>query len=79
MVRSAKTTPLLVIDDLGTESGDVGTVVEVVLSRYDDDLPTWVTTWLSKDLIASRYGDGFARRLLQEVDIIECDPARGVR
>ncbi len=63
---SCRSAPLLLIDELGGEVKTANNAVkDVIFGRYDDDLPTWVTTGFpSKDLVAM-YGDGAMRRLTE--------------
>lgn len=75
IVIRAKRCDRLLIDDLGTDTADIGTVFEVVCDRYDHDLSTWATTWLSVDELKKRYGDGFTRRLLEGARVIDCTPS----
>lgn len=71
LVRSAIDADLVVIDELGSEprSPHWQDVEDVVFARYERALPTWFTTWTTLDDIASRYGDGFARRVFGQVNI----------
>ena len=57
----------LCLDDLGTEVGDraIGEIGRIIQSRYNDQLPTVVTTALAPRVIESRYGEGVMRRLLE--------------
>ena len=59
--------PLLLIDELGGEQkGTNNAVKDVIFGRYDDDLPTWVTTGFASKEIAAMYGDGALRRLTED-------------
>lgn len=75
MVDQAIKADLLILDELGepmraAQWDDVG---EVVFARYEQNRPTWVTTWLAPDQVKSLYGDGFARRLFERSAVIACD------
>lgn len=84
---AAITAPLLVLDDVGTEPGAIpNPVAEAIFERHAEGLPTWITTGLSdaavasrKGLaaasaaaIASRYGDGIARRIYEGAVVFDC-------
>lgn len=73
----AAVTKFLVIDDLGCEPVSVkswGTeitpVTDILYRRYDDMLPTIVTTNLSKKDIRVRYGDRVADRFNETFETI---------
>jgi DNA replication protein DnaC len=58
--------PLLLIDELGGEQkGANNAVKDVIFGRYDDDLPTWITTGFGSKEIVAMYGDGALRRLTE--------------
>jgi hypothetical protein len=64
---------LLVLDDLGTEKDAPNSaLVEVIFHRHAHAKPTWITTWLSHEQRVNRYGEGFARRLVDGARIIDC-------
>jgi hypothetical protein len=75
LVSNAMTTPLLLLDDLGTEGADWGAICDVVLHRHDESLPMWTTTWLKLDEMTKRYGAGFARRASEGATVIACGKA----
>ena len=62
MLSLALRTPLLVLDELPVADPS-GAVRDVLHARYDAELPTIVTTWMEKDIVAAAYGDGVARRM----------------
>jgi DNA replication protein DnaC len=72
-VVDAMYAPLLVLDDLGTDS-DIGrsAVTEVIFKRHAEQRPLWITTWLNPESAAKRYGDGIARRIFEGARIVEC-------
>lgn len=58
--------PLLLIDEVGGEVKSANNAVkDVILGRYDDDLPTWVTTGFEAKDIVAMYGDGALRRMTE--------------
>ncbi|MBR5767154.1 MAG: ATP-binding protein, partial [Clostridia bacterium] len=64
---------LLVIDDLGTEFGStfsVSCMYNVINSRLNDKLPTFITTNLTSESIQARYDLRIYSRLLNEYDAI---------
>lgn len=66
-VVAACEAPLLILDDLGAEAPMHADVVRQVLhTRHNDDLPTWVTSGLDRADLARRYDGGLARRLFEE-------------
>ncbi len=74
-VERAMSAALLVLDDVGSERNTATNAVpDVIFARALDGLPTWVTTWMTPDAVAQRYGDGIARRLFEEgrVTLIAC-------
>jgi len=57
---------LLLLDDVGTEGHSAWNAVpDVILERVTYGRPIWVTTWMSPEQAAQRYGDGVARRLFE--------------
>ncbi len=75
LVVEAMTCPLLVLDDLGAEREDRdGCITDVIWTRTNEDLPTWITCGLSSSeqsqlgfasVLGSRYDGGFARRIIE--------------
>ncbi len=66
LVRQAMGAELAILDDLGVEP-DVGApaIAHVLHRRYDRRRPTIATTGLTIEQLASRYGAGVARRLVE--------------
>ncbi len=59
--------PLLLIDEVGGEVKSANNAVkDVIFGRYDDDLPTWITTGFGSKEIVAMYGDGALRRLTED-------------
>ncbi len=67
LIERACNATLVVIDDLGAETGlrDDG-VREVLHTRHEDARATWVTTFLTPPQTAAKYGGGIARRLSKD-------------
>jgi len=68
LVSSATSAGFLVIDDLGWESKRAGAddvCVEVLATRYDRGLPTYVTSGLTRAAFIERYGDAIVRRIVE--------------
>jgi DNA replication protein DnaC len=69
LVRDAKRTGVLVLDDMGAEKQDIaGTVYEVLFERHAHARRTIVTTGLHKPQLEERYGAGAMRRLMPNAD-----------
>lgn len=76
LVDASLRTPLLVLDDLGSDQPvNTSAVGEVVFKRHAESRPTWITTWMSPDEVAARYGAGISRRVFEGVRIIHCGAA----
>jgi len=77
LVQQAMDADLLVLDELGTEPrvSQWSDVDDVVFARYERDAVTWVTTWMTPDEMAKKYGDGFARRVFEGATLIDCGGA----
>lgn len=75
-ITAALEAPLLVLDDVGMEAPMHADVLrQVLLTRHNEDLPTWVTTGLSYAAIAQRYDGGMARRLFESARHVDLGPA----
>ena len=59
--------PLLLVDEVkpSTVRGANEAFVAVVDKRHDRDLPTWVTTGMTREQLVAAYGDGILRRLTE--------------
>ncbi len=66
LVRQAMGAKLVILDDLGVEP-DIGApaIAHVLHHRYDRQRTTIATTGLTIEQLASRYGAGVARRLVE--------------
>ena len=73
-IRAAISADLLILDELDqpTRTAQWSDVEDVVFARYEQNRPTWATTWLSVAQVKEAYGDGFARRLFERATIINC-------
>lgn len=70
---------ILILDDLGAEMRDKREqgwiselVYEIVKARYENELPTVITTNLNMDDMAERYTDRTASRLAEMCEIVWC-------
>ncbi len=65
-VVEAMQAPLLLIDDVGSEVDDRRNVVaDVVFHRHNEELPTWITTGFTVEMLMGRYGSHVVRRLIE--------------
>lgn len=66
LVDACLVAPMLVLDELGGEDPRYASAVaEVLYERYEQQLPTWVTTGVGAKEIATRYGGGISRRVFE--------------
>lgn len=66
LVTEAMEASLLVLDDLGSEIGDHRNVIaDVIFSRHNDELPTWITTGWTPEQLMERYGSQIVRRIVE--------------
>ncbi len=76
-VQRAMRADVTAIDDLGQEGlGPLSAVIDVVHARHDAERPLIVTTGLPRRDLASRYGGGVGRRLLEQSLVIEVNARR---
>jgi DNA replication protein DnaC len=76
-VEDALRANVVLLDDLGTErQTQTNAVPDVIFERHADDHATWVTTGLSMEQIASKYGDGICRRIFEGAEIFDLGKAR---
>lgn len=70
-VRQAKRAGLLVIDEIAPRDtwGDA-TIADVINERWRRSRPTIATTFADADMLAQRFGDGIARKLLEGAAVI---------
>lgn len=74
-VACALEASLLVIDDLGAEPEyKTSAIPEVIHERHQAGAPTIITTGFTPTDIATRYGDGIARRVFERATKIKCGP-----
>jgi hypothetical protein len=75
IVSRSMRSALLVLDDVGAERDtQTNAVADVVSERFDRNLPTWVTTGMTRTELASRYGEGVLRRLFEHATILRVSP-----
>jgi hypothetical protein len=71
LVDVALRTPLVLIDDLGSERDHaMNAIPDVIFERHAEDRPTWVTTGLTRDQLVKRYGLGIVARLFERAKVI---------
>jgi DNA replication protein DnaC len=73
-VVECRTTPLLMLDDVGGRQGTVSDdapVSDVIRDRCDEDLPLWITTGLDAKALAARFDGGAVRRLFERSTIVK--------
>ena len=75
LVEAAMDAPLVLLDDLGSERDfPSNPIADVIFERHARDLPTWVTTGLSRDALVVRYGAGVTARLFERARVIHLGP-----
>lgn len=71
LVESAMRVPLVLLDDLGSERDfPTNPIADVIFERHVQDLPTWVTTGLTREPLVARYGAGVVARLFERATVI---------
>lgn len=71
-VLAAMKAPMLLLDDLGSETDDRRNVIaEVIFHRHNEELPTWITTGFAPEQLMARYGSQVLRRLLENAKRVE--------
>lgn len=66
LVESCMRSPLVLIDEIGGEDARYSSAVaEVIYERHAEGRPTWVTSGVGPQELASRYGGGIARRIFE--------------
>lgn len=72
MVEEAIRTPLLVLDDLGSERRtELSAIPDVIFERHADQSPLWITTGLTAEEVTARYGDGVSRRIFEGSRVVK--------
>lgn len=70
IVLEAMRAGLLLLDDLGNERPiPTNAVPDVILHRYDANLPTWITTGLERADLDKLYGAGVVRRIYEDARV----------
>jgi hypothetical protein len=76
-VQLAMTAPLVLLDDLGSEAPSYqSAIADVLYERFNQDRPTWATTWMMPSELATHYGAGIARRLHEGATVIRFPDAK---
>lgn len=71
LVETAMRASLVLIDDLGSERDFPSNAIpDVIFERHAQDLPTWVTTGLTREPLVARYGAGVVARLFERARVI---------
>ena len=71
LVEQAMQAPLVLLDDLGSERDfPSNPIADVIFERHAQDLPTWMTTGLTRDPLVARYGAGVVARLFERARLI---------
>lgn len=68
LVAKAKRVDVLLLDDLGWESGRAGAdsvIAELLAHRYDAGLISWATSGMRIEQLAERYSDAMVRRICE--------------
>lgn len=74
IVLEAMRAGLLLLDDLGNERQiPTNAVPDVILARYDANLPTWTTTGLERADLDKLYGAGVVRRVYEGGRVQRCE------
>jgi hypothetical protein len=72
LVERALQADLLVVDELGGEDQrHASAVAEVLYERHAENLATWITTGVTSQAIANRYGGGIARRIFEGATVFK--------
>lgn len=72
VIAEALACPLLLIDELGGEDQrHASAVAEVIYERHAENKATWITTGVGSNEIATRYGGGIARRILEGATVFK--------
>ncbi len=75
LVESAMETPLVLLDDLGSERDfPTNPIADVIFERHAHDRATWVTTGLPRAALVARYGAGVVARVFERARIIHVGP-----
>jgi hypothetical protein len=75
LVATAMRAPLVLLDDVGSERDfPTNPIPDVIFERHAQDLPTWVTTGLTRDALVTRYGAGVVARMFERATVIHVGP-----
>lgn len=71
IVETAMTAPLVLLDDVGSERDfPTNPLPDVVFERHAQELPTWITTGLTREQLVKRYGLGVVARMFERARVI---------
>ena len=77
LVEAAMRAPLVLLDDLGSErDGATNPIADVIFERHAQELPTWMTTGLTREPLVARYGAGVVARLFERARVIHLGAKR---
>jgi hypothetical protein len=75
VVETAMRVPLVLLDDVGSERDfPTNPIPDVIFERHAQDLPTWVTTGLTREQLVKRYGLGVVARVFERARVIHVGP-----
>jgi hypothetical protein len=71
IVENAMRAPLVLLDDAGSERDyPTNPLPDVIFERHAQDLPTWITTGLTREQLVKRYGLGVVARMFERARVI---------
>jgi DNA replication protein DnaC len=77
IVERAMQTPMVLLDDLGSEREMAGSAIpDVIFVRHAESRPLWVTTGFTRTQLVARYGTGIVRRLFERATLIQVGQTR---
>lgn len=77
LLARCKRCDLLILDDLAErQTVPSDPVPDLIRERHAEAKATWVTTYMSLEQVAARYGDDIARRIFQRSLLIDCGAQR---
>lgn len=76
-IQAAMRAPVLLLDDLGSDA-EIGSnpIPNIIAERHSEERVTWITTGLTPDEIAARYGGGTARRVFEDAECVRLERTR---
>lgn len=80
IVERALRAPFLLLDDIGQEAMTPhNPIADIVQERDAEQLPTWITTGLTREEVGQRYGGGVARRVFETARVVPLGMPEGAR